>query len=169
MIETIALGLLSTILTAVSFFLGYKSCSRLYAKEAQEFERKEALFREYRQDMTRKLFEANENATKSEENGYILAQELSKMTKKLEAALSANYNFEKSRDDAWDLYRRSSLAAGNAQSLLFREIQKLQQLVNKYRSKLGEEPLNSPQDLEELVAEFANEHIKEAKRKAQQL
>jgi hypothetical protein len=165
MIEYIVLSIAAT----VAYFLGYKTCSRFYSNDVKEFAKRAQLFDEDRQHAFEKLLDAEEKIKSMEENQELIAQELSKNTKKLEAALSANYNFEKSRNEAWDLYRRSSLAAGNAQSMLFREIQKLVSKVNRYRTKLGEDPIREPEDLETMISEFSEKHIEEAKRKAQQL
>lgn len=152
MIEMLAVGVCAVV---AGFFAGYKRCSHLYAKEVRAFAAETS---------------ASEKSKKlSEESSKVLAAELDKVTKKLEAALSTNYNFEKSRDEAWDLYRRSAISAGNAQSLLFRKIQELVHLVNKYKRKLGEDAMKTPEDLETMISEFKAEHIEEAKRKAQQL
>ena len=78
---------------------------------------------------------------------------------KLEAALNANEDFQRSRDAAWSLYRRSSIAAGNAQGWLFRELQNSYFLLNKYRQASGEPPIQVPADLESAVIRFRQEHI----------
>lgn len=102
------------------------------------------------------------NEAHLEEDNEKLLEQLRLMTIKAESAMSSNADFQSSRDQAWDLYRRSSLGAGNAQAWLFRELQKTMGVLNQYRLKSGESPLKVPADLEDAVATFSEKHVKEA-------
>lgn len=82
---------------------------------------------------------------------------------KLDAALSANENFQASREEAWALYRRSAITAGNAQAWLFRELQNSYGLLNRYRQEKGEAPLQVPADLESAIVQFRKDHVEGAK------
>jgi hypothetical protein len=101
---------------------------------------------------SRRMSEAAESSFRSLQAAHQLAL-------KLEAALNANEDFQRSRDEAWSLYRRSSIAAGNAQSWLFRELQNSYFLINKYRQVAGESPIQVPADLESAVIRFRQEHV----------
>lgn len=80
------------------------------------------------------------------------------LARKLEASLSANKAFQDSRDQIWEMYRRSSLGAGNAQAWLFRELGNAMAEVNKHRAKNGEAPIQTPPGLEDVLKEFREEH-----------
>jgi hypothetical protein len=82
-------------------------------------------------------------------------------TLKLEASLSANGAFQTSRDQVWDLYRRSSIAAGNAQAWLFRELGSALQEVNQYRAAAGKPLRTAPPGLEDGLEAFRAEHLAE--------
>ena len=166
MIEIVIAVAVSTVLAG---FGGYRLCSHLYAMEVRRIAREKDAAVQTAMEIADERDAALQTKRVTEEQSKVIAEELTKATRKLEAALSANYNFEKSRDEAWDLYRRSSLGAGNAQSMLFKEIQKLTHAVNKYRADKGQDPLQVPEDLQQMISDFSQEHIEEAKRKAQQL
>lgn len=98
-----------------------------------------------------------------------LLEELRSTTLKLEAALSANGDFEQSRNVAWDLYRRSSIGAGNAQAMLLRKLQESLGLLNKYRRESGESELKVPAEITDIVRDFKEEHVEKAKERAKSL
>lgn len=85
------------------------------------------------------------------------------LTSRLDASVSANLAHQQSRDQAWDLYRRSSLAAGHAQAWLFRELTNTLNALNQYRKKNGEAPVTAPAGLEEVLEDFKREHIEKTR------
>lgn len=75
---------------------------------------------------------------------------------RLNDALSVNEAFQRSRDEIWDLYRRSSLLAGNAQAWLSRELGKAHTVANRLLADKGKAPLGVPTGLVDLLEEHKN-------------
>lgn len=86
---------------------------------------------------------------------------LQNTTIRLEANMSANRAFETSRDQVWDMYRRASLAGGNAQAWLFRELNSTIQQLNAYRAKDNQPPVEPPVGLGDLLEQYRADHLGE--------
>lgn len=69
-----------------------------------------------------------------------------------------NRSFEQQRTAIWELYRLSGLQAGNAQALLFGELQQAMMALNAYREKAGLQPVQLRSELKQIVEEFSKQH-----------
>ena len=121
--------------------------------------RENEVLREAKEEAQHLTIEHEALANKSREEAH-------KLNVKLEAALSANGAFEKSRDQIWDMYRRSGIAAGNAQSWLFRELNVALAEINKYRKEKGDPPKKAPEGLEEALDDFRSQHVENPTKEA---
>ncbi len=85
--------------------------------------------------------------------------QLKSLTIRLEASYSANQAFQNSRDQVWDLYRRSANAAGHAQEWLARELGVALGQLNAYRVQDNKPPAVVPAGLTDLLEEFKGQHV----------
>lgn len=69
-----------------------------------------------------------------------------------------NLAFERQRTQAYELYYKSSRQAGNAQHLLFGELEKLLREVNRLRSEMQLPPVKLDSQLKVVVDSFQQEH-----------
>lgn len=80
-------------------------------------------------------------------------------TRKLEASLSANQAFQTSRDQIWDMYRRSSIASGHAQAWLSRDLGAAIVQLNAYRKLENKPPVEVDAGLQDLLSEYQTQHV----------
>jgi len=71
-------------------------------------------------------------------------------------------DLEKQRDGVWAMYRDSTLGAGNAQDLLFRELTRYGAYLNAQAAKFGFKPIEPSPDLLKVLAMFRETHVDEA-------
>jgi hypothetical protein len=67
-------------------------------------------------------------------------------------------DIERERDQVWQRYRDLCVGAGNAQDLLFRELDRVLRLYNARAKEHGFETLRHRKDLQEALDAFAAEH-----------
>jgi len=87
-----------------------------------------------------------------------LVQENVELGRKEKMHREANEQFEEQSKQAWARYRAAGLMAGNAQSILLRELEAAVRHLNKYREDKGESPIEVNPSLQPMVAEFKREH-----------
>ena len=72
--------------------------------------------------------------------------------------MDKNLEFERQRNQVWDMYRTAGVQAGNAQQLLMRELQEALRVLNHYRAKAGETPIEAPKMLHSVMEDFNKAH-----------
>ena len=87
---------------------------------------------------TEQLVAASAELEASAKSMRALKQEFERLKPLFETHRGMNEQFEKERNEAWALYRRSSTESMNGHAMLLRELERLQILVNGYREKAGE-------------------------------
>lgn len=113
----------------------------------------------YRYQSLRRAFEESQKLVhRADFDAKQLITERDRLQRLLEAHMDANQKFEEQRNRIWDLYRQSGLQAGNAQSMLLRELQRAASELNVYREKEGKKPFRMNETLEQVVESFSEEH-----------
>ena len=100
----------------------------------------------------------NELLQKSNDQIQELQQKLKVESEQARVHRDMNEAFDKKAAEAWNLYHQTGIQAGNAQAMLFREIEKLVGALNEYRRKDNKEPIKVNPAVQEVVQEFKGVH-----------
>lgn len=132
--------------------------ARLEEEAKQRFAEQQAL-----------LVEKQELLAGREEHITKLNAALARESEQARVHREMNEKFDKKAEEAWTLYQQSGIQAGNAQSMLLREVESLVMAVNKYRIQAGEKPLRVNPQLKDIVSEFKGAHVREVVEAERQL
>lgn len=104
----------------------------------------------------RELSEANDACLKTVAQ---VQQELCRLQRLEQTHRNLNESFEQQSKEAWDRYHAAGLAAGNAQSMLLRQLERAVQELNGYRAQEGKESIQVNPALRDIVSDFKREHV----------
>lgn len=88
-----------------------------------------------------------------------LKDELEEQMKKNLQYLQTNEELQNQREEAWRLYYDQAAMAGNAQDLLFRNIERLLVELNRYREAEGKSPRALDFQIREVMEDFKETHL----------
>lgn len=88
-----------------------------------------------------------------------LNQQLVEAERKAKLHQDMNEAFDRKAAEAWTLYQQAGIMAGNAQTMLLREMDQMVRKLNEYRTQKGEQPIRLRPELQEIVREFKGAHI----------
>lgn len=69
--------------------------------------------------------------------------------------------FEASRDEAWQLYKVQSMQAGNAQAMLFRELERVVVELNAYRKHEQRPEFQINPQIARVMSDFKVQHVEQ--------
>lgn len=98
------------------------------------------------------------NLEEAKHTQWRLKQQRDRYKELFELHMSKNAEFERQRDQIWDIYRRSGTEAGNAQQMLMRELGVSVKQLNAARQKLGQPPVEISRELQQVVNQFSEQH-----------
>lgn len=134
-------------------------------KRKLKAEQEEALLRE-REALLREREALAEAQRKQEEllamhsmQLVALNQQLAEAERKAKLHQDMNETFDKKAAEAWTLYQQAGIMAGNAQTMLLREMDQMVRKLNEYRGQKGEQPIRLRPELQEIVREFKGAHV----------
>lgn len=95
---------------------------------------------------------------KSQKELQLLRDRCEQLTKLANTHIAQNENFEKQRNQIFEMYRISGLQASNGQQWLMDVLQRTQLQLNAYREKEGKPPVSVDPALVQVVETFKKEH-----------
>ena len=95
---------------------------------------------------------------KESEELQALRQEVEQTRPLLQTHMGMNEQFEKERNEAWALYRRSSTESMNGHRMLLQELERVVLMVNTYRKKEGEPEVQINPGIAGFMQAFKESH-----------
>lgn len=111
-----------------------------------------------RRAFQKRLSEAEFLLTQAQKGRALILAESARYERLYKLHWEKNEAFERQRDEIWKMYQLEGLQAGNAQSMLFRELEKAVGLLNGYRQKEGKTPIVMNPSIRNSIEEFKRDH-----------
>lgn len=156
--------MLEYMLTAVALILGawylyeYLRGRRTAAAVSDEREMGRLVSQELNEHAHELLVLREQQLIRTQNELQLLRDRCEQLTKLANTHITQNENFEKQRNQIFEMYRISGLQASNGQQWLMDVLQRTQLQLNAYREKEGKPPVHVEPALVQAVETFKKEH-----------